>query len=52
MVLLRHVGRASDGDVHEAFATAGGCSAWADERGCALLCYGDSEAACRAAHRC
>lgn len=52
MVLLKHKGRVSDAEVIGPFAAETDCSAWSHARGCELLCYGDLEASCRAAHGC
>jgi len=52
MVFLKNRGGISDSEVLEPFAAETDCSAWSHARGCELLCYGNSEDACKAAHGC
>ena len=52
MVFLKNRGGISDSEVRAPFAAETDCSAWGHARGCELLCYGDGEDACKAAHGC
>ncbi|MDP7080386.1 MAG: DsbA family protein [Candidatus Undinarchaeales archaeon] len=52
MVFLKNRGGISDSEVRAPFAAETDCSAWGHARGCELLCYGDGEDECKAAHGC
>ena len=52
MVFLKNRGGISDSEVRAPFAAETDCSTWGHARGCELLCYGDGEDACKAAHGC
>lgn len=51
-VFLKYLSTVADSEVRADFTRDTDCSAWSHAYGCKILCYGDSEAECRANHGC